>query len=614
MSADASFAIAISAQMGDGEQTIAELDALASHFTGAGKNATAFQEAIAKLSGDLDVARAAQAAANAALGEGQTKYALLETAALQASRAAEKLARGGMTREFLEASQKAALAESAVSEYAGTLRKLEVDAKGATQEEERLAQSLGNVRKLGQHANTVIARQAESLSKIGGALGQIGGPLGATGQKVTGAVKGFTELSGVMGSTNAAAVLATVGFVALAAAIVAVAGAAVYGLGKLTVWAVKLADKEGRLATQTDRLASNFDDLFSGLNIEPVIDGMTILADLFDRNTAAGDAMSSAFEAIFQPIVDNATVAAQAVEAFVLGFLIGATKLYISLKPIIKGIAEFFGFDDPSLALSFETITDVGKALAPVILGVVAAFTLAVGAVAAIVTVIGGFIALLAGLPAILVHVGVSIVSGIVDAFTKAVEFVRGLDFVQMGLQMMQGLASGIVNGAGAVVSAITNAAKGAINAAKAALGIASPSKAFAEIGMFTGEGFTTGVEAENDNAQAALTDLVSPVAAINEAKAVAATVAPAPALGVAPMSSSAKLDDAQTSASSASIPSAVEAPAPASGDGTRVTITGPFIFNGVKDAEHAEELISEALTNLLEGDALALGADEAAA
>lgn len=588
MSADASFAIEIAASMGDGEQTIEQLDALASHFTGAGKNATAFQEAIAKLSGDLDVARAAQEAANTALGEGQAQYALLETAALQAAKAAEKLAKGGMTREYLEAAQKAALAESAVSEYAGTLRKLEADAQGATREEERLAQSLGNVKKLGAHANTVIARHAESLSKIGGALGAVGGPLGSLGQKFTAPVKGFTELSGVMGSTNAAALLAAAGVGALAAALFAAAGAAVYGLGKLTIWAVKLADKEGRLATQTDRLSSNFDDLFSGLNIEPVIDGMTILADLFDRNTAAGEAISSAFEGIFQPIVDNATAAAQAVEAFVLGFLIGATKLYIALKPTIKGIAEFFGFDDPSLAISFETITDVGKALAPVILGVVAAFAGAVAIAGVLGAAIVALVGFLAALPAILIHVGVSIVTGIIDACTKAVEFVRGLDFVQMGLQMMQGLAAGIMNGAGAVLSAITNAAKGAINAAKAALGIASPSKAFMEIGGFTGEGFTSGVEAENDNAQSALADLVSPDAAMQEA-------------------------------SSASIPSAVEtptaaAPAPATSSGGRSFDGATFNFYGVKDAENAKQLFEEMLTASDEALALALGGDEAAA
>src|SRR6187551_102314 len=177
--ANAQFAIEIAAAMGGGEQTLSELDELVSSFTGAGKNADLFQDAIKQVSAQLDVARVAQEAANVALSKGQAEYALLETAALQASKAAEKLARGGMTREFLEASQKAAEAEAAVDAYGGSLRALEANAAGAAREEEHLAQTLENVKKLGGHADKVIAKQAESLSKLGGALGAVGGPLGS---------------------------------------------------------------------------------------------------------------------------------------------------------------------------------------------------------------------------------------------------------------------------------------------------------------------------------------------------------------------------------------------------------------------------------------------------
>ncbi len=601
--ANAQFAIEIAATMGGSEQTLGELDELVSSFTGAGKNADLFQDAIKQVSAQLDIARGAQEAANVALSKGQAEYALLETAALQASKAAEKLARGGMTREFLEASQKAAEAEAAVDAYGGSLRALEVNAAGAAREEEHLAQTLDNVKKLGGHADKVIAKQAESLSKLGGALGAVGGPLGSLGQKLTAPVKGFTELSGVMGSTNAAAVLATVGIVALGAAILATAAAAVYGLAKITLWAVKLADKEGRLAAQTDRLSSNFDELFSGLNIEPVIDGMTVLADLFDRNTAAGETMALAFEGVFQPIVDNATAAAYAVEAFVLGFLIGATKLYIALKPVIKGIAEFFGFDDPSLSLSFETITEIGQALAPVILGIAAAFAATVAVVGLFVGGLTLLIGLVAALPAMFIHMGVTIVSGVIDAFTRAVDFVKGLDFVQLGLQMMQGLAAGVMNGAGAVVNAISGAVKGAINAAKSLLGIASPSKVFADIGVNTGEGMTSGVEETTADVHGAYQEMVAPDVALAGVESPAAQLAAA-------------------DATVASIPSPLDAPgkAPAEstggagGGGARRDYSGAvFNFHGVAGAEDAVQTFREMLLMSDEELALSLGAGEAA-
>lgn len=47
--------------------------------------------------------------------------------------------------------------------------------------------------------------------------------------------------------------------------------------------------------------------------------------------------------------------------------------------------------------------------------------------------------------------------------------------------------------------------------AAKKALGIASPSRVFMRIGAYTAEGFAQGVEAKNDNAQAALGALIAP-------------------------------------------------------------------------------------------------------
>ena len=50
----------------------------------------------------------------------------------------------------------------------------------------------------------------------------------------------------------------------------------------------------------------------------------------------------------------------------------------------------------------------------------------------------------------------------------------------------------------GALKDMVKNAAKAALDAAKSALGIASPSKAFAELGRFTMQGMTVGVGAKH--------------------------------------------------------------------------------------------------------------------
>lgn len=63
-----------------------------------------------------------------------------------------------------------------------------------------------------------------------------------------------------------------------------------------------------------------------------------------------------------------------------------------------------------------------------------------------------------------------------------------------VGVQMIQGLISGIQAMAQNVINAASNVVGGAINAAKSLLGIASPSKVFRNFGEMTGQGLAIGV------------------------------------------------------------------------------------------------------------------------
>lgn len=60
---------------------------------------------------------------------------------------------------------------------------------------------------------------------------------------------------------------------------------------------------------------------------------------------------------------------------------------------------------------------------------------------------------------------------------------------------IIDGMTSGISKGITTVINAIKNMANSALNAAKKALGIASPSKEFEEIGMFTDMGYAKGLQ-----------------------------------------------------------------------------------------------------------------------
>jgi hypothetical protein len=72
------------------------------------------------------------------------------------------------------------------------------------------------------------------------------------------------------------------------------------------------------------------------------------------------------------------------------------------------------------------------------------------------------------------------------------------------GSQLISGLIGGIQAAAGRVASAARSVVQNAIDAAKGALGISSPSKVFMEIGKNTGQGMAIGLESTRQLVQSA--------------------------------------------------------------------------------------------------------------
>lgn len=356
------------------------------------------------------------------------------------------------------------------------------------------------------------------------------------------------------------------------------------------------------LDAQSARLKKSIGDIFGGLDIEGVLGGLKTLVDLFDKNTAAGQAMKFLFESVFQPIIDQAQNAAYVIEAFVLGFLIGMTKVYIAAKPAIKAVSEFFGFKDTSLADVLAIATKAGEYAAYIFVGFVAALVAVGAAIAAVVAPLIAMQVAVYGMVAAIVA-GVVYVDGLfIDAFVAVWDYLSGLPskMLQMGTDLIMGLVHGIAGAASAVADAVTGAVGGAIDAAKKKLGIASPSKVFAEIGGFTGDGLVHGVEGATPDVQDAFAAMVTP------------PDVPASAL------------DAQDT------PWGVGAPSAGGSAGAQVSDSGPsgdakrggssilegatLNFYGVKDAETARDLFEEMLTKVLEGDAAQLAGEAAPA
>jgi tape measure domain-containing protein len=75
----------------------------------------------------------------------------------------------------------------------------------------------------------------------------------------------------------------------------------------------------------------------------------------------------------------------------------------------------------------------------------------------------------------------------------------------EIGTQLVAGIEAGVLGAYSRAIDAVSNVAWGAISAAKAILGIKSPSKVFEEIGAFTVAGFERGIAANDSGALDAL-------------------------------------------------------------------------------------------------------------
>lgn len=94
--------------------------------------------------------------------------------------------------------------------------------------------------------------------------------------------------------------------------------------------------------------------------------------------------------------------------------------------------------------------------------------------------------------------------TAIESGWNKAKGFLEGINLFSIGKNIIEGLIKGIKNMAGAVGGAIKSVADGAVNSAKKALGIHSPSRVMRdEVGYWVSEGLAKGITA-NTNAEKA--------------------------------------------------------------------------------------------------------------
>jgi len=259
------------------------------------------------------------------------------------------------------------------------------------------------------------------------------------------------------------------------------------------------------LDVQTRKLEESFAFLTGGLRIEGLLSGLNEITQLFSANTASGRALKAIFEALFNPILDGIGGAGPLARRFFQGLVIAALHLTIGILQIGKFLRETFG----------------GSAFAGVDKGSIAlkAGMLALSLFAGAVIVTAAACGLLALALGLVVLSGLAIAAPFIAAgvalvwlgskLDEAFAWAMGIDWSAAGASVIDGLVHGIQNGAARVVATVRGLAASAKGALVEALGIHSPSRVFAGLGLQIPRGLAVGVEEGAPSAQRAVDGLL---------------------------------------------------------------------------------------------------------
>lgn len=199
------------------------------------------------------------------------------------------------------------------------------------------------------------------------------------------------------------------------------------------------------------------------------------------------------------------------------------SSTYQFLSQIFSSVTQWFGQVAQTIALKMaqalgyiisngsQWVSSIVSTLASFVSSVISGFVRVVSSVAqymaqALSRVISGGAQWVSGIISAMSNFVSSVISGFSNAVSqvqsgmqRAYSTIVGFvgQFASAGMDLMRGLVQGIMDGMSWVVNAAKNVAQSAVNAAKSALGIHSPSRVFKEIGGYTMQGFGIGIDKE---------------------------------------------------------------------------------------------------------------------
>lgn len=249
------------------------------------------------------------------------------------------------------------------------------------------------------------------------------------------------------------------------------------------------------LEVQALKTKEAYDSMFSDVDIEPFLTANKRLNDIFTQNTAAGKALKAMITSWVQPLMNGITSVMVWWRRFVKQIIIGVTEIEIAWLTLRNAGKRAFGWipDSENVLTRFFKAVSWGR----VVVYVLAAAMLKL----AITTAIAVWPWLLFA----------AAVWGAFEIITQVWDLLMEIDWQDVGRNIINGIVEPIIKAEDWVVKQVKDLATAMTGAFKSALGIQSPSKVFAELGLQIPAGVRQGIEQGSPAANAAAAKTVTP-------------------------------------------------------------------------------------------------------
>lgn len=260
------------------------------------------------------------------------------------------------------------------------------------------------------------------------------------------------------------------------------------------------------LTMLSTKLRESFEELFAGVNIEPLLSGLYRLSQLFSQNTESGRALRTILSTVLGVFVGELAGATGPLEYLFKELVILALRAAIAFFRVRNAIQDAFGSNIIGRMLSSQSAMEAIRAtvfmLAVVVGGLaigVAVLTLAViGLLTPFMLIVWGMYRVYQEAPRL-----AAALSRLREVFSPAT-------WAQAGRSMIDGIITGLTSGVARLRSAVTMTATDSMSAFRAALGIHSPSAVFAALGLAIPHGVAEGVERGTPEATGAVGGMMS--------------------------------------------------------------------------------------------------------